>query len=54
MLKIKDILRICDERDSLLINIKNANDPVRKTILRTNFNILHNQVIIENAIAKKR
>ena len=40
----KDILRKCDERDSLLKEIKSENDPVRKKILRTNFNALRNQV----------
>ena len=49
----KDILRKCNERDSLLMDIKNENDPVRKKILRTNFNILRNQVTKEKRQSKK-
>ena len=44
----KEILRKCDERDSLLKEIKDENDPVRKKILRTNFNALRNQITKEN------
>ena len=49
----KDILRKCNERDSLLMDIKNENDPVRKKILRTNFNILRTQVTKEKRQSKK-
>jgi hypothetical protein len=49
----KDILRKCDERDSLLKDIKAENDPIRKKILRTNFNALRNQVTKEKRQSKK-
>jgi Notch-like protein len=49
----KDILRKCDERDSLLKEIKAEIDPVRKKILRTNFNALRNQVTKEKRQSKK-
>ena len=49
----KDILKKCDERDSLLKEIKNENDPVRTKILRTNFNILRNQITKEKREGKK-
>ena len=43
----KDILKKCDERDSLLKELKEENDPIRKKILRTNYNALRNQVTKE-------
>ena len=49
----KDILRKCDERDSLLKEIKDENDPIRKKILRTNFNALRNQITKEKRQSKK-
>ena len=49
----KDILRKCDERDSILKDIKSENDPIRKKILRTNFNALRNQVTREKRQSKK-
>ena len=49
----RDILRKCDERDKLLKEIKDENDPIRKKILRTNFNILRNQITKEKRQNKK-
>ena len=49
----RDILKKCDERDSLLKEIKDENDPIRKKILRTNFNALRNQVTKEKRRSKK-
>ena len=49
----KNILDKCDERDNLLKEIKNENDPVRIKILRTNFNALRNQITKEKRQGKK-
>ena len=49
----RDILRKCDERDKLLKEIKDENDPIRKKILRTNFNMLRNQITKEKRQNKK-
>ena len=49
----RDILRKCDERDTLLKTIKDENDPIRKKILRTNFNALRNQITKEKRQNKK-
>ena len=49
----KDILRKCDERDGLLNDIKSENDPIRKKILRTNFNALRNEVTREKRQSKR-
>ena len=49
----REILRKCDERDNLLKEIKDDNDPIRKKILRTNFNILRNQITKEKRQNKK-
>ena len=49
----KDILEKCDERDRLLKELTAENDPIRKKILRTNFNSLRNQVTKEKRQSKK-
>ena len=49
----KDILSRCDERDSLLNELKSEDDPIRKKILRTNFNSLRNQITKEKRQSKK-
>ena len=49
----KDILEKCDERDSLLKELTAEDDPIRKKILRTNFNSLRNQVTKEKRQSKK-
>ena len=49
----KNILDKCDERDNLLKEIKNENDPVRVKLLRTNFNALRNQITKEKRQGKK-
>ena len=49
----KDILKNCDERDNLLKEIKNENDPIRTKILRTNFNAIRNQITKEKRQGKK-
>ena len=49
----RDILKKCDERDSLLKDIKSENDPIRKKILRNNFNTLRNQITREKRQSKK-
>ena len=49
----KEILSRCDERDSLLNELKSEDDPIRKKILRTNFNSLRNQITKEKRQSKK-
>ena len=49
----KNILDKCDERDNLLKEIKNENDPARIKILRTNYNGLRNQITKEKREGKK-
>ena len=49
----KDILSRCDERDSLLNELKSEDDPIRKKILRTNFNSLRNQITKDKRQSKK-
>ena len=49
----KDILKKCDERDSLLNELKSEDDPIRKKILRTNYNSLRNQVTKDKRQSKK-
>ena len=49
----KEILKKCDERDNLLKEIKNENDPVMIKILRTNSNALRNQITKEKRQGKK-
>ena len=49
----KEILKKCDERDRLLKEIKDVDDPVRKKILRTNFNALRNQITKDKRQSKK-
>ena len=49
----KEILKKCDERDTLLKELKSDKDPTRKTILRTNYNSLRNQVTKDKRQSKK-
>ena len=49
----KEILKKCDERDDILKEIKAEEDPIRKKILRTNYNSLRNQVTKEKRQSKK-
>ena len=49
----KDILNKCDERDNMLREIKSEEDPIRKKILRTNYNSLRNQITKEKRQSKK-
>ena len=49
----KDILNKCDERDNMLREIKSEEDPIRKKILRTNYNSLRNEITKEKRQSKK-
>ena len=49
----KEILEKCDERDNLLKELKSEEDPIRKKILRTNYNSLRNAVTKEKRQSKK-
>ena len=49
----KEILKKCDDRDALLNELKAEVDPIRKQILRTNYNSLRNQVTKEKRQSKK-
>ena len=49
----KDILRKCNERDSLLKDIKNETDPVRIENLRKEYKSLRNKITLEKRDSKK-
>ena len=49
----KDILRKCNERDSLLKDIKNETDPVRIESLRKDYKSLRNKITQEKRDNKK-
>ena len=48
-----DILRKCNERDSLLKNIKNETDPVKIESLRKEYKSLRNKITQEKHDSKK-
>ena len=49
----KDILRKCNERDSLLKDIKNETDPVKIESLRKDYKSLRNKITQEKRDRKK-
>ena len=49
----KDILRKCNERDSLLKDIKNEIDPVKIESLRKDYKLLRNKITQEKRDSKK-
>ena len=48
-----DILRKCDERDSLLKDIKNETDPVKVESLRKDYKLVRNKITQEKRDSKK-